>query len=85
MSRGTVFLVEDDSELLQLMRIRLESHNIKVLSTERSITPIGNVSRGCYTTKPPPVFQIFRKTGGGSTYIICPIFFPRTSELEHPF
>ena len=33
MSRGTVFIVEDDSELLQLMKIRIESMGHRVFST----------------------------------------------------
>ncbi len=33
MNRGTVFVVEDDTELLQLMKMRLESQGHRVLST----------------------------------------------------
>jgi DNA-binding response OmpR family regulator len=33
MNRGTVFLVEDDTELLQLMKIRLESQGHRICST----------------------------------------------------
>ena len=33
MNRGTAFVVEDDPELLQLMKIRLESQGVRVFST----------------------------------------------------
>ena len=45
MSKGTVFIVEDDSELVELLKIRIESAGYRVLSTSEGDKAINLVQK----------------------------------------
>ncbi len=45
MSKGTVFIVEDDSELVELLKIRIESAGYRVLSTSEGDKAIDLVQK----------------------------------------